>query len=88
VVPSLPAVLGSSLWFSHVECLAEEWPEKRLWSVLEAMAGIQGRAQCRANGPTATSTLQNSGDQLACAIMLSRVCFGVIHPRMFGNCTP
>lgn len=53
-------------------CLAAGWPEKRLRSVLEVMAGIQGWAQCRTDGPTATGTLQDSGDQLV-VVLVGRV---------------
>lgn len=59
-------------------CLAAGWPEKRLRSVLEAMAGIQGWAQWRTDGPTAAGTLQYSRDQLADVVVLGRMWFGVL----------
>ena len=54
------------------------WPEKRLQSVLEVMAGIQGWVQCRTDGPTATGTLLYSGDQLANVVVLGRMWFGIL----------
>lgn len=49
------------------------WSEKRLRSVVEATAGIQGWAQRRTNGPTATGTPQCGGDQLGNVVELGRM---------------
>lgn len=53
--------------------LDAERPEKELRSVLEAMAGIQGWAQCGTNGPTATGTPQYSSDQLDNVVVVGRM---------------
>lgn len=64
-------------------------PEKRLWSVLEMMTGIQGWAQCRTDGPTAAGTPQYGGDQLANVVVLGRMWFGILFiPRCLKTGSP